>query len=259
MPSSPDYTIVTELPGGRASREQISRLYHRYRTAVPFARGREVLEVGCGAGQGLGYLAREARRVVGGDCTEASLLEARRHYNGRASLVRLDAQHLPFPDASFDLVALFEAVYYLSRPEQFFGEARRVLRDGGTLLVSTVNCQWVDFNPSALSVHYLSAPELARSLRRQDFDVKLYGAYRAALETAREKAVSALKRSAVALGLMPRSMKGKEFFKRIFFGRLEPLPVEIEDGLAEYLPPEPVAADETDTRHKILYAVARAR
>jgi ubiquinone/menaquinone biosynthesis C-methylase UbiE len=259
MASNPDYTAVTELPGGRASREQISRLYHRYRTAMPFARGREVLEVGCGAGQGLGYLAREARRVVGGDCTEASLLQARRHYDGRAGLVRLDAHRLPFPDASFDLVALFEAVYYLSRPEQFFAEARRVLRESGTLLVSTVNCQWADFNPSAFSVRYLSAPELARALRRQDFDVQLCGAYRAAIETVRDKAVSALKRSAIFLGLMPRSMKSKEFLKRIFFGKLQPLPAEVEDGMAEYLPPEPVAADEPDTRHKILYAVASVR
>lgn len=254
-----DYTIVTELPGGRASREQISRLYHRYRTAVPYTEGKDVLEVGCGAGQGLGYLAPRARRVIGGDYTEANLRQARRHYNGTVGLVRFDAHRLPFPQASFDLVILFEAIYYLAKPEEFLEETRRVLRDGGTLLISTVNCNWADFNPSPFSVRYFSAPELAASLRGQDFEVELYGAYRASPETVRDKAVSVLKRSAMTLGLMPRTMKGKELFKRVFFGKLEPLPAEIEDGMAEYLPLDPVSAEAPDSRHKILYAVARAR
>jgi len=32
-------------------------------------------------------------------------------------------------------------------------------------------------------------------------------------------------------------MKGKEFLKRIFMGKLVPLPPEITDGMAEYTPP----------------------
>ncbi|HEV2175942.1 MAG TPA: class I SAM-dependent methyltransferase [Terriglobia bacterium] len=252
-----DYSIITELPGGRASREQISRLYHRYRTAASYAAGKDVLEVGCGAGQGLGYMAAKARRVVGGDSTESSLRQARQHSNGATPLVRLDAHRLPFPRASFDLVILFEAIYYLASPEAFLAEARRVLRPAGTLLVSTVNCSWLDFNPSPFSVRYFAAPDLAASLRRQGFEVELFGAYRAAPETVRDKAVSVLKRSAVRLGLMPRSMKGKELFKRIFFGRLEALPAEVHDGMAEYLPPEMISAETPDCGHKILYAVAQ--
>lgn len=257
MTPVPDYSIVTELPGGRASREQISRLYHRYRTAAAYAWGKDVLEVGCGAGQGMGYLARRARRLIGGDYTDANLRHARRHYHGKARLVRFDAHHLPFPGASFDLVVLFEALYYLARPEDFLAESRRVLRNGGTLLVSTVNCDWADFNPSPFSVRYFSAPDLAACLRRGKFEAELYGAYPVANETARAKAVSALKRSAMTMGLMPRTMKGKEIFKRVFFGRLEPLAAEIEDGMAEYVPLEPISADAPDSRHKILYAVAR--
>jgi SAM-dependent methyltransferase len=233
MTAIPDYSIVTELPGGRASREQISRLYHRYRTAGAYAWGKDVLEAGCGAGQGLGYLARRARRLIGGDYTDANLRHARRHYNGTARLVRFDAHRLPFPDARFDLVVLFEAI-------------------------STVNCDWADFNPSPFSVRYFSAPELAASLRRLNFEAELYGAYPVANETARAKAVSALKRSAMTMGLMPRTMKGKEIFKRVFFGRLEPLAAEIEDGMAEYVPLEPISAEAPDSRHKILYAVGRA-
>ena len=66
----PDYTTVTEIPRGRVTREQLTRMCTRYYFASKFCEGKDVLEVGCGAGQGLGYLARKARRVVGGDCTE---------------------------------------------------------------------------------------------------------------------------------------------------------------------------------------------
>jgi len=58
-----DYTTVTEMPGLKASREQLAMLYTRYAFAAKFCDGKDVLEVGCGAGQGLGYLATKARKV----------------------------------------------------------------------------------------------------------------------------------------------------------------------------------------------------
>jgi cyclopropane fatty-acyl-phospholipid synthase-like methyltransferase len=54
---TPEYIHVTEIPGNKASAEQIERLYHRYHFASAFCQGKEVLEVACGAGMGLGYLA----------------------------------------------------------------------------------------------------------------------------------------------------------------------------------------------------------
>jgi hypothetical protein len=52
-------------------------------------------------------------------------------------------------------------------------------------------------------------------------------------------------------------MKGKEFFKRIFFGKLIPLPPEIKDGMAEYIPPVPIPHDSPNFDYKVIYAVAR--
>jgi 2-polyprenyl-3-methyl-5-hydroxy-6-metoxy-1,4-benzoquinol methylase len=66
-PLATDYCTVTELPGSNATKEQLARLYHRYHFAAGFCEGKDVLEVACGAGQGLGYLARKAKSVVGGD------------------------------------------------------------------------------------------------------------------------------------------------------------------------------------------------
>lgn len=48
-----DYSTVTELPGGNATKEQLARMFHRYCFAANFCRGKDVLEVACGAGQGV--------------------------------------------------------------------------------------------------------------------------------------------------------------------------------------------------------------
>ena len=56
---------------------------------------------------------------------------------------------------------------------------------------------------------------------------------------------------------MPKTMKGKEIFKRIFFGKLVVLPSEVGDGMADYVEPVIIiAAERPDTRHKVIYAVA---
>jgi len=109
-------------------------------------------------------------------------------------------------------------------------ESHRVLRKSGALLICTVNREWADFNSSAFSTSYLSASELAACLRQKGFDVEMFGAFLASTETFKEKLVSALKRSAVKSGLIPKNMKNKGLLKRIFFGRLEGLPPEVTAG-----------------------------
>jgi ubiquinone/menaquinone biosynthesis C-methylase UbiE len=254
-----DYSDVTELPGGRASKEQLSRLRHRYCTAATYCVGKDVLEVGCGAGQGLGYLAKQARRVVGGDYTHANLRRAREYYGERASLVRLDAHELPFPDASFDVLLLFEAIYYLRAPDDFLAESRRVLRKNGVLIICTVNKDWPDFHSSPWSVHYFSAPELSERLSIQGFKVELSGAYPVSDSSARERLLSLIKRAAVKLHLIPRTMKRRALLKRVFFGKLAPIPPELDGEVPDYEPPIPISAEVSERRFKVLYAVAHAR
>jgi len=51
-------------------------------------------------------------------------------------------------------------------------------------------------------------------------------------------------------------MKGKEFLKRIFFGKLIPLPNEITEGMTEYIPPTSIPHDSPNFEYKVIYAVA---
>ena len=253
-----DYTIVTEVPGQRGSKEQLARLYQRYRFAQQFCKDKEVLEVACGAGMGLGYLAKEAKKVTGGDLDKNILQYPIKHYRGKdkIELREFDAQNLPFEDKSFDVVILYETIYYLAKPEKFVSEARRVLKDNGVLLICTVNKDWADFNPSPHSTKYFSAPELYSWVNHKFSKVELYGAFPASKKGIKNKIISSIKRTATTFNFIPKTMKGKEIFKRIFFGKLLTLPSEIEDGEVEYSPPVAISVDNPNYRHKVLFAVA---
>ena len=250
-----DYGTVTEIPGIGATREQLGRLNHRYEVASRYCRDRRVLEVACGAGLGLGYLAQTASRVVGGDYTGDLVRMAKDHYRGRIGLLRLDAHALPFQDASFDTVVLLEALYYLGEPDQFLQECRRLLSKDGVVVICTVNKDWSDFNPSPFSVKYYSAPELFALLERHGFKTELFGAFSATTDSLPQKAVSLIKRTAAFLHLIPRSMKGKEWLKRLFYGELSLLPDELEGVGVDQASLVPVSNDVPTSQYKELYAV----
>lgn len=255
-----DYTSVTELPGSQATREQHARLYHRYHTAARYAAEKRVLEVACGSGLGLGYLAHTARSVVGGDYSEKLLRIAQSHYRDRVPLVRLDAHCLPFRNQAFDLVVVLEAIYYLSHAEQLIVESRRVLSDSGALLIGTVNKDWSEFTPSLLSTQYFSVPELHDLLIQQGFgNLEFFAAFPTTAASSKQKIVSLIRRVAVALDLVPNTLGGRERLKRLFYGSLTPLKPEVEDGMVELYPLVPIPSESPNSRYKILYAVARAR
>lgn len=251
-----DYTTVTESPGNLISSEAMSMLYTRYRYAAQFCEGKEVLEVACGAGQGLGFLGKAARRVFGGDYTENLLRTAQQHYNGRIPLARMDAQSLPFRDSTFDVVLLYEAIYYLQDPGQFLEECRRILRTKGTLLICTVNKEWRDFNSSPFSKRYFSSQELSELLQQHHFHPQLWGAFPVGQKSLKGTIISFLKRMAVNLRLIPKTMKGKQILKRFFLGKLVPLQPEITEGMAEYVPPKKIPLDASSPKYKVLYVSA---
>jgi len=155
-----DYLSVTEISGSYVSREQIERICNRYYWAGKYCNNKDVLEVACGTGQGLGYLLKIAKSLNAGDYSEKILEIAREHYGNRITLKQFDAQNMPYKDNSIDVIILFEAIYYLPSVEKFISECRRVLRDRGKVLIATVNKDLYDFNPSLYSCKYYGVVEL---------------------------------------------------------------------------------------------------
>jgi len=255
-----DYTEITEVPGAGATAEQRARLLNRYQVASRYASGKRVVEIACGGGMGLGYLAKDARRVVGGDYTRHLLDIAHSHYAGRLPLLQLDAHALPFASGSFDLLLMFEALYYLQQPDRALREARRVLNGRGRLLLCTVNKDWSGFSPSRFSTRYFSVPEMRDLLHGNGFgDATFFGAFAATPASVAGAAVAALRRAAAALNLVPTTLVGREALKRMFYGPLAPLPVEVDNQLAPAEPLVPLPADRPVSGFKIVYATAEAR
>lgn len=107
---------------------------------VASARPRTVLDAGCGEGMTLAYLqARSPFRSVGLDLDPARLRWAAD--DGAVSpLVCGNAEDLPFPDGSFEMVMVLEVLEHVGRPERALREAHRVC--SRYLLASVPNEPW---------------------------------------------------------------------------------------------------------------------
>src|SRR5665811_953528 len=85
----------------------------RYHFAVRLARGKRVLDAGCGAGYGSAELADVAESVTGIDIAPAAVEYARAHYAlPNLAFEQASCTQLPYADGAFDLVVAFEAVSY---------------------------------------------------------------------------------------------------------------------------------------------------
>ena len=99
--------------------------------------GGEVLEVGAGTGANLRHY-RDVTRVVAAEPDPAMRARLARHLGGAAVPVEVaeaPAEHLGFPDASFDTVVATLVLCSVADPDAALAEMRRVLRPGGRLLV----------------------------------------------------------------------------------------------------------------------------
>ena len=253
-----DFSPVTEKAGDLATNEQVDRLLDRCYMAVEASRGSRVLDLACGTGASLGAVDDVATFLVAGDITLPLLVQARAHYIERIPFAQLDAMALPFPDASFDLVTMFEAIYYLPDHRRFLAEVRRVLAPGGRLLVSTVNAEWDEAVPSAHSTTYLTLSDLRRTLGESGFGgFQVTGAFSTeGAKGLRGTAARFVRKLGKRANISPRTLRGREFLKRLMYGPLRPLPAEVE--LGDYAPSshERLDALETCTSRKILYVSA---
>jgi SAM-dependent methyltransferase len=135
---------------------------HYYRRITALTVPGRTLEIGGGSGN----LKRFLPDVMTTDILAASWLDA-----------VADAQRLPFQDRTFDNIVFVDVLHHIEDPAAFFGEARRVLRDGGRIVMvepamtplSYPFYKFVHDEPTRMDADPLAAPA-PRTGGRDPFD-----------------------------------------------------------------------------------------
>jgi ubiquinone/menaquinone biosynthesis C-methylase UbiE len=249
------------LPQTQVPQEQLERFYQRYFFASRICqKGGDILEIACGGGQGLALLEENYKKIVAGDITLQNVQRVMLAYASKEKIfpLQMDGHSLPFPDETFNAILLFEAIYYFANVNLLLSECKRVLKPEGILMVGSANKEWRDFNPSPYAVTYYSARQLFTLLTSTGFDTTLYTSYTIPNEPDLvSRFLSWLKRTAVNLGLMPKSMKYKALLKKVFIGKMVEFPLQILPGSCTYVEPDKIDPGNYDTQFKVIYAVGR--
>jgi 2-polyprenyl-3-methyl-5-hydroxy-6-metoxy-1,4-benzoquinol methylase len=164
----------------------------RYRFALPYCAGRQVLDAACGVGYGSALLAERAADVVGIDLSEEAIAYARSRYaRDNVEFLVDDLQAPGLDDRSFDVVCSFETLEHLPNREAFLGHVARMLRDDGVLVLSTPRTDETTESPD--NPHHFveySRRDFEALLGRYFDRVELFGQRRA--QTRRHRALQRL-------------------------------------------------------------------
>ena len=125
-------SVFIENDWGKWPSEALVRLM----SSVPTGR---VLEVGCGPGANLWYLARSGFDTYGIDGSLVAVEKAKKRMDDegiRASIKHGDMRALPYPSGCFDVVVDVEGISCNDYENSLvaYSEAKRVLRNGGKLV-----------------------------------------------------------------------------------------------------------------------------
>lgn len=134
------------------------------------------VDLGCGTGHVMETMLTKASEVIGVDGSARMLEFARRRFTTDADRISLrigDLEHLPLRDAEADFIAINMVLHHLSSPASALVEARRVLRPGGTLVLTDFDRHENESMRSSYGDRWLgfSAETLRQSLENAGFSL----------------------------------------------------------------------------------------
>ncbi len=165
--------------------DYVTFLKHRkaYDFADERAKGLKVLDFGCGSGYGSSLLAKNAASVDGVDASSPAIAHCLEHYDmPNLTYHKIPPNTtLPFEDNSFDVVISFQVIEHMPDVQAYLRLLKRVLRPGGTLLITTPNRAhrlW-PFQMNWQPAHFreYSVKTLRRELAPEFGDAELLGIY----------------------------------------------------------------------------------
>ncbi|CUT18206.1 MULTISPECIES: bifunctional 2-polyprenyl-6-hydroxyphenol methylase/3-demethylubiquinol 3-O-methyltransferase UbiG [Candidatus Ichthyocystis] len=105
--------------------------------------GKLVLDIGCGGGILSESLVRSGAEVIGVDRSSSLIDVAKLH--AASELLAIDYKHATVDDLlethkdSFDCIVCMEVIEHVSSPRVFIGQCIKLLKEGGYIILSTIN------------------------------------------------------------------------------------------------------------------------
>lgn len=100
--------------------------------------GKKTLDIGCGNGRLIHHLKNKGGVVTGADISKKMIESARKRFPD-TEFIQANAENLPFQNEEFDVVVAAFLIVHLKNPEKMFKEIYRVLKDGGSFILTNIN------------------------------------------------------------------------------------------------------------------------
>lgn len=141
------------------------RIFKRY-----VASGARIIELGCGAGQTLGFLGGRGLKIEGGDVFRAALEYSRKKFDTKYYCI--DIRRLPFRE-EFDAAGMFDVLEHIDDEALALENARGALKSGGVLVLTVPALRGLWSRHDEVLNHHrrYHVPELRKLLEENGFRV----------------------------------------------------------------------------------------
>jgi len=251
-----NYFNLTEIPEDDIPMEQLLRIVQRYSFSYTHSQNKNVLEIGSGPGIGANLLSKNAKSYKGID-VDKNLVEIALKNNPQINFETIsDKDFFLKNHKKFDLIIIYETIYYIEDLKNLFSKIYDVLSSNGMLIICTANKNLLDFNSSIKTYVYPDILDI-EVLSRDKFNIlSYYGGIALNQVSFRQKILRPLKFLASKLNLIPKDMRGKKFLKKLFFGNhFTKMPKNIEYNEISLKKMKKLNNNDKDTKHKVLYFV----
>lgn len=148
------------------------RLLKAYYVAKDYVVG-NLLEIGCGEGRGVELLAPLVTSYSAIDKIESVINELKLEHPTQTFAVG-NIPPLPYPDNHFDSVVSFQVIEHIKNDNLFLSEIHRVLKPGGTALLTTPNIK-LSLSRNPWHIREYEAAELANKASTYFQSVQMLG------------------------------------------------------------------------------------
>lgn len=149
------------------------RLFKAYVIAQDYVKG-DVLEIGCGEGRGIDLMSRHARSFTAVDKIKPAIDKLQKKHPS----ARLLSMNIPplsgLADNAFDVVISFQVIEHIKDDSLFIQEIHRVLKPGGTALLTTPNRK-LSLTRNPWHIREYTAPELEQLARNFFVEIDMKG------------------------------------------------------------------------------------